>query len=106
MDARVVAAARQTFPAGTNRLTLGAVVHQGECDPEPLVSLPIAMLNRHGLIAGATATGKTKTLQLLAEQLSAGGEDHRRSRDHSGDARSDGRAARPTAAEESSLLSA
>ena len=31
------------------------------------------MLNRHGLVAGATGTGKTKTLQLLAEQLSAHG---------------------------------
>ncbi len=31
------------------------------------------MLNRHGLVAGATGTGKTKTLQLLAEQLSADG---------------------------------
>jgi len=31
------------------------------------------MVNRHGLIAGATGTGKTKTLQLIAEQLSAAG---------------------------------
>src|SRR5687768_16925307 len=37
------------------------------------VRLPLAMLNRHGLIAGATGTGKTKTLQLIAEQLSAAG---------------------------------
>ncbi|HET9859617.1 MAG TPA: helicase HerA-like domain-containing protein [Nocardioidaceae bacterium] len=37
------------------------------------VRVPLAMLNRHGLIAGATGTGKTKTLQLLAEQLSAHG---------------------------------
>ena len=34
---------------------------------------PLAMMNRHGLIAGATGTGKTKTLQVLAEQLSANG---------------------------------
>ena len=39
--------------------------------PEAVVQLPAAMCNRHGLIAGATGTGKTKTLQLLAEQLSA-----------------------------------
>ena len=31
------------------------------------------MMNRHGLVAGATGTGKTRTLQLLAEQLSAHG---------------------------------
>jgi DNA helicase HerA-like ATPase len=37
------------------------------------VRVPIAMLNRHGLIAGATGTGKTKTLQLLAEGLAAAG---------------------------------
>ncbi|AMW11462.1 hypothetical protein A4E84_19345 [Streptomyces qaidamensis] len=35
--------------------------------------MPLAMLNRHGLVAGATGTGKTKTLQLIAEQLSAQG---------------------------------
>jgi DNA helicase HerA-like ATPase len=37
------------------------------------VGIPLAMMNRHGLVAGATGTGKTKTLQLLAEQLSAAG---------------------------------
>ncbi len=37
------------------------------------IRIPLAMLNRHGLVAGATGTGKTKTLQLLAEQLSAQG---------------------------------
>jgi uncharacterized protein len=46
-------------------------------DPETVadarVRIPLAMLNRHGLVAGATGTGKTKTLQLLAEQLSAQG---------------------------------
>src|SRR6266699_1850140 len=37
------------------------------------IRAPLGMLNRHGLIAGATGTGKTKTLQLLAEQLAAAG---------------------------------
>ena len=37
------------------------------------IRIPLSMLNRHGLVAGATGTGKTKTLQLLAEQLSAAG---------------------------------
>ena len=41
--------------------------------PSPRVRIPLAMMNRHGLIAGATGTGKTKTLQLLTEQLSAQG---------------------------------
>ena len=73
MDAKVVADARAAFPAGGAAITLGAVVHGGECAGEPLVRLPLAMANRHGLIAGATGTGKTKTLQLMAEQFSAAG---------------------------------
>ena len=52
---------------------LGAgLLEQAVC-PEPLIRIPLAMLNRHGLVAGATGTGKTRTLQLLAEQLSAQG---------------------------------
>jgi DNA helicase HerA-like ATPase len=54
-------------------LALGSVVHGGGPHPDAQVRVPLAMLNRHGLIAGATGTGKTKTLQLLAEQLSAAG---------------------------------
>nr|WP_206759103.1 helicase HerA-like domain-containing protein [Aeromicrobium sp. CFBP 8757] len=41
--------------------------------PSAPVRIPLAMLNRHGLVAGATGTGKTKTLQVLAEQISANG---------------------------------
>src|SRR3954453_9149731 len=60
-----------TFEGPT--LDLGRAVHDGELVAEAVVRLPLAMVNRHGLIAGATGTGKTKTLQLLAEQLSAVG---------------------------------
>ncbi len=73
MDERLVSAARTAFPQATAAIVLGAPVHQGECLPESLVRLPLATMNRHGLIAGATGTGKTKTLQLVAEQLSAAG---------------------------------
>jgi uncharacterized protein len=73
MDPRLIESLHATFPAGGQTLTLGAPVHGGECHPEPAVSLPLGMMNRHGLIAGATGTGKTKSLQLLAEQLSAAG---------------------------------
>jgi DNA helicase HerA-like ATPase len=73
MDSKVLDAARAAFPSAANAITLGAIVHNGECNPEPLVSIPIPMVNRHGLIAGATGTGKTRTLQLIAEQLSAAG---------------------------------
>ena len=51
-------------------LQLGRAMRGGTLYPDAVVQVPAAMLNRHGLIAGATGTGKTKTLQLLAEQLS------------------------------------
>src|SRR6185503_717623 len=73
MDKKVLEAAQAAFPKAENAVTLGAIVHDGEADPEPIVSIPIAMMNRHGLIAGATGTGKTRTLQLIAEQLSQAG---------------------------------
>ncbi|MGB5952315.1 MAG: helicase HerA-like domain-containing protein [Ornithinimicrobium sp.] len=54
-------------------LVLGAAVAEGVSVPEAQVALPLASMNRHGLVAGATGTGKTVTLQLMAEQLSAAG---------------------------------
>ena len=54
-------------------LDLGRGVHDGGLQREAVVRLPLATSNRHGLIAGATGTGKTRTLQLLAEQLSEAG---------------------------------
>jgi DNA helicase HerA-like ATPase len=54
-------------------IELGKGVHEGEVASEAVVRLPLATSNRHGLIAGATGTGKTRTLQLIAEQLSAAG---------------------------------
>lgn len=76
MDSKVLDAARAAFPqaaAVSHSVTLGAVVHDGECHAEPVVNVPISMMNRHGLIAGATGTGKTTTLRLMAEQLSKAG---------------------------------
>ncbi|MFI6470395.1 helicase HerA-like domain-containing protein [Streptomyces sp. NPDC050516] len=54
-------------------MELGALLWDGQCLPGAPIRIPLAMLNRHGLVAGATGTGKTKTLQLIAEQLSANG---------------------------------
>jgi DNA helicase HerA-like ATPase len=54
-------------------VVLGAALEGATVRPEPKVRIPLAMMNRHGLIAGATGTGKTRTLQLLAEQLAAAG---------------------------------
>ncbi|MDT0684778.1 helicase HerA-like domain-containing protein [Autumnicola psychrophila] len=52
---------------------LGAAMYNGETIPEAAVKVPLKMMNRHGLIAGATGTGKSKTLQILAENLSEQG---------------------------------
>src|SRR6202167_3498569 len=54
-------------------LELGAVVIDGKTNPTAQIRIPLATVNRHGLVAGATGTGKTKTLQVIAEQLSAAG---------------------------------
>ena len=54
-------------------ITLGAAMLDGKTVTGAHVKVPLKMLNRHGLIAGATGTGKTKTLQVLAENLSEKG---------------------------------
>ncbi|MEO6628232.1 MAG: helicase HerA-like domain-containing protein [Aquihabitans sp.] len=67
--ARIAAA----YAADGSSVDIGRALLDGTCFPEAVVRVPTAMCNRHGLIAGATGTGKTVTLQLLAEQLSAQG---------------------------------
>ena len=54
-------------------LELGGLMLDASDLSDVPVKIPLSMLNRHGLVAGATGTGKTKTLQLMAEQLSAAG---------------------------------
>jgi DNA double-strand break repair helicase HerA and related ATPase len=54
-------------------IDLGRAVHEGKLERDAAVRVPLATMNRHGLVAGATGTGKTKTLQLLAEQLARAG---------------------------------
>jgi len=61
------------YATGGPAVELGRALQDATISPEAVVQIPAAMCNRHGLIAGATGTGKTKTLQLMAEQLSAMG---------------------------------
>jgi DNA helicase HerA-like ATPase len=70
-DIEAALAAGYAFEAGG--LTFGAGMRGEEPLPGAQIRVPLAMMNRHGLVAGATGTGKTKTLQVLAEQLSDAG---------------------------------
>lgn len=72
LDDEAVATIRAGYSFDAPALELGALVN-GEALADVPVRIPIAMTNRHGLVAGATGTGKTKTLQVMLEQLSAAG---------------------------------
>ncbi len=54
-------------------IILGSVMFNKEAVPNTLIKIPLNVVNRHGLIAGATGTGKTKTIQQFAESLSEKG---------------------------------
>lgn len=68
---------RETMETGYSfkgdHFVLGGAMLDKEAVTNTLVKIPLMTMNRHGLIAGATGTGKTKTLQIIAEQLSAKG---------------------------------
>ncbi len=64
---------RDGYASSDGVLRLGAAVIDGTAYADAPVQIPLSVLNRHGLVAGATGTGKTKTLQLMAEQLSEQG---------------------------------
>jgi uncharacterized protein len=63
----------KSYTHSGSSIYLGAGVLQGEIVPEAKVNLSLRMMNRHGLVTGATGSGKTRTLQLIAEALSAAG---------------------------------
>jgi len=69
----IVAAVAPGYAFEGPALELGGLMLDATTLSDTRIRIPLGMLNRHGLVAGATGTGKTKTLQLLAEQLSAHG---------------------------------
>ncbi|MCR2810338.1 MULTISPECIES: DUF853 domain-containing protein [unclassified Microbacterium] len=72
LDAAEVQAVISGYTFTTPTLDLGALMN-GTAVSDAQIRIPLAMMNRHGLVAGATGTGKTRTIQGLAEQLAAKG---------------------------------
>lgn len=70
MNAQFTDAIQQGYRFKGEQATLGCAILNGEAVADAPVHLPLKTMNRHGLIAGATGTGKTKTLQLISEILS------------------------------------
>src|ERR1700742_1429417 len=72
-DSPIVQAVAPGYAFQGEALELGGLMIDATTLTDTRIRIPIAMVNRHGLVAGATGTGKTKTLQLMAEQLCAAG---------------------------------
>src|SRR5262245_22509217 len=73
MNDAFVEAMRQGYALDEPAIVIGSPMHEGEVANDARVQVALSMMNRHGLVAGATGTGKTKTLQLMAGQLSRAG---------------------------------
>jgi len=70
---KFTAAITGSYTTALPSIYLGCGVFEGEVIADARVNLPLRMMNRHGLVTGATGSGKTRTLQVMAEQLSAAG---------------------------------
>lgn len=72
-DASQIEQIRAGYAFDEASATLGVLIAEGQAVPDVAIRIPLGMFNRHGLVAGATGTGKTVTLQVMAEALSAAG---------------------------------
>ncbi len=70
---KFVAAVNASYNFNSPTIYLGAGIYENEILADAKVNLSLQMMTRHGLVTGATGSGKTRTLQLIAEQLSAAG---------------------------------
>ncbi|MBL7857728.1 MAG: DUF853 family protein [Cyclobacteriaceae bacterium] len=70
---KFIEAINRSYTFNTASIYLGSGVYNQEIVADAKVNLALRMMNRHGLVTGATGSGKTRTLQLIAEQLSAAG---------------------------------
>lgn len=70
---KFTAAVNTSYNFSGPSIYLGAGVYENEILADAKVNLSLRMMNRHGLVTGATGSGKTRTLQVIAEQLSAAG---------------------------------
>ncbi len=68
-----IAAINAGYTFKDNFIIIGGAMFDAKAVPEVHITIPLSMMNRHGLIAGATGTGKTKTIQRLCESLSENG---------------------------------
>src|SRR5688572_29420821 len=73
MEQNFVAAINKSYDFKAPSIYLGGGVFNGQIIADAKVNLSLSMMTRHGLVTGATGSGKTRTLQLIAEQLSAAG---------------------------------
>jgi uncharacterized protein len=70
---KFIDAINKSYTFSGSSIHLGSAILEGEVISEAKVNLALRMMNRHGLVTGATGSGKTRTLQVIAEQLSLAG---------------------------------